>query len=58
MAMQRNSPKIAESSGRTRWLGAGRLFYAEKEVMAYDKLGIGKLTVIQLPMSLCEMFIQ
>ena len=35
----------------------GRLFYVEKEIMAYDRLGIGRL-IYQLPMSLCEMFIR
>lgn len=38
-------------------LEVGRIFYAEKEVISYSKLGIGRL-IYQLPMSLCEMFIQ
>ena len=38
-------------------LEVGRLFYVEKEIMAYDRLGIGRL-IYQLPMSLCEMFIR
>ena len=33
-----------------------RIFYAEKETVAYRYLGIGRL-IYQLPMSLCEMFI-
>ena len=38
-------PKIAES------------YQEAKEIMAYDRLGIGRL-IYQLPMSLCEMFIR
>ena len=50
-------PKIAESYQEARMaLEVGRLFYVEKEIMAYDRLGIGRL-IYQLPMSLCEMFI-
>lgn len=37
-------------------LEVGRIFYAEKETVAYRYLGIGRL-IYQLPMSLCEMFI-
>lgn len=37
-------------------LEVGRIFYAEKETIAYRYLGIGRL-IYQLPMSLCEMFI-
>lgn len=33
-----------------------RIFYAERETVAYRYLGIGRL-IYQLPMSLCEMFI-
>ncbi|MFV0465348.1 MAG: PucR family transcriptional regulator [Lachnospiraceae bacterium] len=35
----------------------GRIFYAEKKTISYATLGIGRL-IYQLPMSLCEMFIQ
>lgn len=38
-------------------LEVGHIFYAEKEVISYGNLGIGRL-IYQLPMSLCEMFIQ
>lgn len=37
-------------------LEVGRIFYAQKETIAYSYLGIGRL-IYQLPMSLCEMFI-
>ncbi len=37
-------------------LEVGRIFYAEKETVAYRYLGIGRL-IYQLPMSLCEMLI-
>ncbi|HIY01958.1 MAG TPA: helix-turn-helix domain-containing protein [Candidatus Blautia faecipullorum] len=35
----------------------GKIFYAEKNVFSYRRLGIGRL-IYQLPVSLCEMFIQ
>lgn len=35
----------------------GKIFYAERNVFSYRKLGIGRL-IYQLPVSLCEMFIQ
>lgn len=38
-------------------LEVGRIFYAEKEVLAYQELGIGRL-IHQLPESLCEMFLE
>lgn len=38
-------------------LDVGRIFYAEKKVLAYNELGIGRL-IHQLPNSLCEMFMQ
>lgn len=38
-------------------LDVGRIFYAEKKVLAYNELGIGRL-IHQLPSSLCEMFLQ
>lgn len=38
-------------------LEVGRIFYAQKETIAYRYLGIGRL-IYQLPMSLCEMFIR
>ncbi len=34
----------------------GKVFYVEKETIAYSKLGIGRL-IYQIPMQLCEMFI-
>ena len=38
-------------------LDVGRIFYAEKDVIAYHALGIGRL-IYQLPESLCRIFIQ
>ena len=38
-------------------LDVGRSFYAEKNVLAYIELGIGRL-IYQLPVSLCEMFLK
>ncbi len=38
-------------------LEVGRVFYAERNVLAYKELGIGRL-VQQLPASLCELFLQ
>jgi len=37
-------------------LDVGRIFYAEKSVVSYSTLGIGRL-IYQLPINLCEMFI-
>lgn len=37
-------------------LDVGRIFYEEKNVLAYNELGIGRL-IHQLPVSLCEMFL-
>ena len=37
-------------------LDVGRIFYAHKEVLGYNELGIGRL-IHQLPYSLCEMFL-
>lgn len=37
-------------------LDVGRIFYQEKNVLAYNELGIGRL-IHQLPLSLCEMFL-
>ena len=34
----------------------GRIFYEEKNILAYNELGIGRL-IHQLPVSLCEMFL-
>ena len=34
----------------------GKIFYAEKNVFGYNRLGIGRL-IYQLPVSICEMFI-
>ena len=38
-------------------LEVGKIFYAEKETIAYRYLGIGRL-IYQLPVSICEMFIE
>ncbi len=38
-------------------LDVGRIFYEEKNVLAYNELGIGRL-IHQLPVSLCEMFLK
>lgn len=38
-------------------LQVGRVFYVDKNILAYNELGIGRL-IHQLPVSLCEMFLQ
>ncbi|MCD8132207.1 MAG: helix-turn-helix domain-containing protein [Lachnospiraceae bacterium] len=38
-------------------LDVGRIFFEEKEVIAYSELGIGRL-IYQLPIPLCKMFIR
>ena len=38
-------------------LDVGRIFYEEKNILAYNELGIGRL-IHQLPVSLCEMFLK
>ena len=38
-------------------LNVGKIFYAHKEILAYNELGIGRL-IHQLPYSLCEMFLK
>jgi carbohydrate diacid regulator len=38
-------------------LDVGKIFYGDKNVMAYSNLGIGRL-IYQLPMPLCKMFIK
>lgn len=38
-------------------LDVGKIFYAEKNVVAYSTLGIGRL-IYQLPVNLCRIFIQ
>lgn len=38
-------------------LDVGKIFYAEKNVMAYSTLGIGRL-IYQLPVNLCKIFIK
>ncbi len=53
-----NLQDIAKSYQEAKMaLEVGHIFYAEKEIIAYSCLGIGRL-IYQLPMSLCEMFIQ
>ncbi len=37
-------------------MDVGRIFYEERSVVAYSRLGIGRL-IYQLPVSLCKMFI-
>ena len=37
-------------------LDVGKIFYAEKSVVAYSALGIGRL-IYQLPVNLCKLFI-
>ncbi|MCM1043947.1 MAG: helix-turn-helix domain-containing protein [Candidatus Gastranaerophilales bacterium] len=38
-------------------LDVGKIFYIEKNVMAYSSLGIGRL-IYQLPVNLCKLFIE
>ncbi|MGN0327897.1 MAG: PucR family transcriptional regulator [Lachnospira sp.] len=38
-------------------LDVGKIFYSDKNVVAYNKLGIGRL-IYQLPLPLCQMFIR
>lgn len=38
-------------------LDVGKIFYAERNIMAYSTLGIGRL-IYQLPTNLCKIFIQ
>ena len=38
-------------------LDVGKIFYAEKKVIAYSTLGIGRL-IYQLPVNLCKIFIE
>jgi len=38
-------------------LDVGKIFYVEKNVVAYNTLGIGRL-IYQLPINLCKMFIE
>lgn len=38
-------------------LDVGRIFYPEKNILAYKELGIGRL-IHQLPVSLCKMFLE
>lgn len=38
-------------------MSVGKIFYSEKNVIGYSKLGIGRL-IYQLPMSLCQMYIR
>ena len=38
-------------------LEVGRVFYSDKNILAYNELGIGRL-IHQLPSSLCEMFLE
>ena len=38
-------------------LDVGKIFYAERDIVAYSTLGIGRL-IYQLPLPLCKMFIK
>lgn len=38
-------------------LDVSRIFFEEKQIIAYDQLGIGRL-IYQLPLPLCKMFIR
>ena len=38
-------------------MDVGKIFYAEKNVIAYDRLGIGRL-IYQLPINMCKIFIE
>ena len=38
-------------------LDVGKIFYSERNIVAYSNLGIGRL-IYQLPMPLCKMFIR
>jgi len=38
-------------------LDVGKIFYVEKDIVAYSSLGIGRL-IYQLPLPLCKMFIK
>ncbi|MDO5382745.1 MAG: helix-turn-helix domain-containing protein [Eubacteriales bacterium] len=38
-------------------LDVGKIFYSDKNVVAYNRLGIGRL-IYQLPLNLCQMFIK
>ena len=38
-------------------LDVGQIFYEQRDIIAYDALGIGRL-IYQLPVNLCRMFIQ
>ena len=38
-------------------LDVGKIFYTEKNIIAYNTLGIGRL-IYQLPIPLCKMFMQ
>ena len=48
--------KILSRSIKPRWL-LMKIFYSDRNVVAYNKLGIGRL-IYQLPMPLCKMFIK
>lgn len=53
-----NLQDIAKSYQEAKMaLEVGRIFYAEREIISYSLLGIGRL-IYQLPMSLCDMFIK
>lgn len=52
-----NLQDIAKSYQEAKMaLEVGKIFYVDKETIAYRYLGIGRL-IYQIPMSLCEMFI-
>ncbi|MBR1390025.1 MAG: helix-turn-helix domain-containing protein [Lachnospiraceae bacterium] len=51
-------PELTKSYQEARLaLEVGRIFYEEREIVSYSRLGIGRL-IYQLPQNLCEMFLQ
>ena len=53
-----NEIKVSRSYKEARMaLDVGKIFYSSKNVVAYSKLGIGRL-IYQLPLPLCRMFIK
>ena len=48
---------FAEEQEANMALDVGKIFYSDKNVVAYNRLGIGRL-IYQLPLPLCQMFIR
>ena len=54
--LSQNIKDISRSYNEAKMaLDVGKIFYDEKSVIAYNKLGIGRL-IYQLPIHLCKMF--